>query len=113
VPGTIRNVFNRGDDAKYLALVNALRAQNGRAPIAESQLMTDEFNRVDLRVSKSFRLTGARRAEIIAQVFNVLGSDSFGIGATPWQTNALSNSFGAINTVYPRQQAELALRFVW
>ena len=113
VPGTIRDVFNRGDNAKYLALVNTWRAQNGRAPIPESQLMTDEFKRVDVRVSKSIRLTGERRAELIAQVFNLFGNDSFGVGATPWQMNATSNSFGTVPTVYPRQQAELAVRFVW
>src|SRR6266850_919571 len=113
VPGTTRDVFNRGDNVKYLALVNASRAQSGRAPIEESQLMTDEFKRVDVRVSKSIRLAGERRAELIAQVFNLFGNDSFGVGATPWQMNATSNSFGTINTVYPRQQAELAVRFVW
>ena len=113
VPGTTRNVFNRGDDAKYLALVNAWRAQNGRTPIAETQLMTDEFKRVDVRIGKQIRVGGDRRAEVIAQVFNLFGSDSYGIGATPWQANAQSNSFGTINTVYPRQQAELAVRFVW
>ncbi|HEY3158380.1 MAG TPA: carboxypeptidase regulatory-like domain-containing protein [Vicinamibacterales bacterium] len=113
VPGTTRNVFNRGDNAKYLALVNAWRAQNGRTPIPESQLMTDEFKRVDVRVSKQIRIGGERRAELIAQVFNLFGTDSFGIGATPWQMNASSNSFGTVNTVNPRQQAELAVRFVW
>ena len=113
VPGTVRNVFNRGDDAQYLALVNAWRAQNGRASIPGSQLMTDEFKRVDVRISKQVRVGGDRRAEVIAQVFNLFGNDSYGIGATPWQTNASSNSFGTINTVYPRQQAELAVRFVW
>jgi hypothetical protein len=113
VPGTTRNVFNRGDNAKYLALVNAWRAQNGRTPIPESQLMTDEFKRVDVRVSKQIRIGGERRAEFIAQVFNLFGTDSFGIGATPWQMNASSNSFGTVNTVNPRQQAELAVRFVW
>ena len=75
--------------------------------------MTDEFKRVDVRVSKSIRLSGERRAELIAQVFNLFGNDSFGVGATPWQMNALSNSFGTVPTVYPRQQAELAVRFVW
>ncbi|MBI4888755.1 MAG: TonB-dependent receptor [Acidobacteria bacterium] len=113
VPGTSRNVFNRGDDAKYLALVNTWRAQNGRAPISASQLMTDEFKRVDVRASKQVNVGGGRRAEVIAQVFNLFGTDSFGPGATPWQMNALSNSFGTINTVHPRQQAELAVRFVW
>ena len=113
VPGTTRNVFNRGDDAKYLGLVNAWRTQNGRAPIPESQLMTDEFKRIDVRISKQVKVGGDRRAEFIVQVFNLFGTDSYGIGATPWQVNALSNSFGTLNTVFPRQQAELAVRFAW
>ena len=113
VPGTTRNVFNRGDNDKYLALVNAWRTQNGRAPIAASQLMTDEFNRFDVRVSKQISLGGGRRADLIAQVFNLFGTDSFGPGANPWQLNALSNAFGTINSVHPRQQGELAIRFVW
>jgi carboxypeptidase family protein len=113
VPGTTRNVFNRGNDTEMLALVNTWRASRGLAPIAESQLMTDEFQRFDIRVSKQVGLGGGRRAEVIAQVFNLFGNDSFGVGATPWQMNATSNSFGTLNTVYPRQQAELAVRFVW
>jgi len=113
VAGTTRNVFNRGNDAEMLALVNTWRASRGLAPIAESQIMTDEFQRFDVRVSKQVSLGGGRRAELIAQVFNLFGTDSFGVGATPWQMNATSNSFGTLNTVYPRQQAELAVRFVW
>jgi hypothetical protein len=113
VPGTTKNVFNRGNDAEMVALVNTWRASRGLAPIAESQLMTDEFKRVDVRVSKQVGLGGGRRAEVIAQVFNLFGNDSFGVGATPWQMNATSNSFGTLNTVYPRQQAELAVRLVW
>ena len=113
VAGTTRNVFNRGDNDQQLALVNAWRAQNGRGPIAASQLMTDEFNRFDIRVNKQIGLGGGRRADLIAQVFNLFGTDSFGPGALPWQMNALSNAFGTIGTVHPRQQAELAIRFVW
>ena len=30
-----------------------------------------------------------------------------------WGTNALSNAFGRILQASPRQQAELAVRFVW
>src|SRR5439155_26960311 len=78
VPGTTRDVFNRGDNAKYLALVNAWRAQNVRAAIPESQLMTDEFQRVDVRISKQVNIGGDRRAEFIAQVFNLFGTDSYG-----------------------------------
>jgi hypothetical protein len=113
VPGTTRDVFNRGDNARYLALVNVWRAQNGRAAIPGNQLMTDEFQRLDVRISKQVNIGGDRRAEFIAQVFNLFGTDSYGPGATPWQMNALSNSFGTINTVFPRQQAEVAVRFVW
>ena len=112
VPGTTKSVFNRGNDAAMLAQVNAWRASRGLAPIPESQLMTDEFQRLDMRVSKQLSLGGSRRLELIGQVFNLFGTDSFGIGATPWQLNATSNSFGTINTVYPRQQAELAVRFL-
>ena len=113
VPGTTKSAFNRGDNAAQLAVVNAWRARNARAPIAESQLMTDEFKRVDMRVSKQIPIGGDRRVDVIAQVFNLFGTDSFGIGAAPWQMNALSNAFGSLNTVHPRQQAELAVRFVW
>ena len=113
VPGTTRDVFNRGNNAAMLAQVNTWRASRRLAPIAESQLMTDEFQRVDMRVSKQVSLGGGRRADLIAQVFNLLGTDSFGIGAAPWQMNATSNAFGTINTVHPRQQAELAVRLVW
>ena len=113
VPGTTKTVFNRGNDAEMLSLVNAWRATTGRAPIPESQIMTDEFQRLDLRVSKTIGLGGARRLDLIGLVFNVFGTDSFGVGATPWQMNATSNSFGTINTVYPRQQAELAVRFAF
>jgi hypothetical protein len=59
------------------------------------------------------RLGGARRAEFLAQVFNLFGTDSFGPGATPWQMNATSDAFGTLNAVHPRQQAELAVRFVF
>ena len=113
VPGTTRNVFNRGNDAQMLALVNTWRASRGLAAIGESALMTDEFQRVDVRVSKQVTLSGARRVELIAQVFNLFGTDSFGPGAAPWQMNATSNAFGTITTVHPRQQAEVALRFTW
>jgi hypothetical protein len=86
---------------------------NGRGPIQDGQLMTDEFQRFDVRMSKYVNVGGGRRLELIAQVFNLFGTDSFGVGANPWQMNALSNAFGTIGTVHPRQQGELAVRFVW
>ena len=113
VPGTTRDVFNRGNDAAMLAQVNTWRASRGLAAIAESRLMTDEFQRLDVRASKQLNLGGGRRADLIVQAFNLFGTDSFGVGAAPWQMNATSNAFGTLNTVYPRQQAEVALRLVW
>jgi hypothetical protein len=112
VPGTTRNMGNSGNNEQFLGLVNVWRAANGRAPIAADRLMTDTFNRFDVRVSKPFAFAG-RRVELIGQVFNVFGTDSYGMGAAPWTQSALSDSFGQINSVYPRQQAELAVRFVW
>ncbi|HEY3160655.1 MAG TPA: hypothetical protein VGJ78_16935, partial [Vicinamibacterales bacterium] len=111
VPGTARNVGNRGHNDTFLAAVNAWRAQNGRAPIPGSQLDMNGYNRFDLRASKAVEL-GTRRVEFIAQVFNLFGTDNLGIAGT-WQENALSNSFGRILEVQPRQQAELAVRFTF
>lgn len=113
VPGTTKNVFNRGNDDAMLALVNNWRASRGQAPIPASQIVTDEFQRVDVRVSKQIGLGGARRADVILQVFNLFGRDNYGSGALPWQMNATSNAFGTIATVNPRQQAELAVKFTW
>ena len=110
VPGTTRNVFNRGDNTALLAIVNAYRAANGRGAIPESQLDTNGVKRLDVRLSKAVRLGANQKIEFIAQVFNVLGSDTLGGIAQGWQENALSDSFGRITTVLPRQQGELAVR---
>lgn len=113
VPGTTRNMGNRGQHDAMLAAVNAWRAQNGRAPIAADQLVTDEYKRIDVRLSKAFSLGATRRVELGLQVFNLLGWDNLGGPGQGWVVNALSNSFGTINSVQPRQQAELIMRFIW
>jgi hypothetical protein len=112
VPGTTRNIGNR-DNEKLLAAVNAFRALNGRAPISANQIDTNEQNRVDVRISKAFSLAGNRRIELIGQVFNLFGTDMLGGIEQGWQENALSDSFGRLLSVQPRQQAELAIRFVF
>src|SRR5438034_11737024 len=65
---------------------------NGRAPIAASQIDTNDYNRLDVRASKAFILGGNRKVEFIAQVFNLLGRDNLGGIAQGWQDNALSDS---------------------
>ena len=109
VPGTTRNQGNRNLD---LGAVNAWRAVNGLGPVAADQIDTNRFNRFDVRVSKALPF-GTRRLEFIAQVFNIFGTDNLGGVGTGWVTNALSDSFGRILSAQPRQQGELAIRFVF
>jgi hypothetical protein len=80
--------------------------------VSKDQLDTNEYNRFDVRASKSVAV-GNRRVEVIAQVFNLFGRDNLGAIEQGWVENALSNSFGRILTVQPRQQAELAVRFTF
>ena len=108
VPGTSVNQGNRNLD---LSLVNAWRATNGLGPIAASQIDSTFYNRLDIRASKTLTLNDRRRIELIAQVFNVLGTNNLGGIGTSYVTNALSDSFGRILSAQPKQQAELAVRF--
>lgn len=112
VPGTSRNQGNRSLD---LGLVNAWRATNGLAAINPSQIDTNEYSSFDMRASKSIRVDGARKVELIAQIFNIFGHDNLlpPASSAGWVENALSDSFGRILTANNRQQAELAIRFVW
>ena len=108
VPGTTRNEGARDLDVD---LVNAYRAHNGLAPIPASHIQRSDFDSLDIRASKSFALSTGATLELIAQVFNVLGRDN--LNASGRVVNALSNSFGQIQSAGPRQQAELAVRLAW
>jgi len=108
VPGTTRNVFNRGNDAQMMARVNAYRATVGMAALPASQINTNEFYALDVRASKSIRLATDRRVELVAQVFNVLNRTNL---LAAWQTNARSAAFGTITSAANMRQAELAVRF--
>jgi len=109
VPGTTRTMGTR-DNARMLEAVNAYRAANGLALISASQIDTNKYNSLDMRVSKSFALGGNRRLELIGQVFNVFGTDNL---QADWVTNALSNAFGRSLQAFNRQQAELAVRYAF
>jgi hypothetical protein len=110
VPGTHKGQGNRDLD---MGLVNAWRASRGLGPIDPAQISTNDYNRVDARVSKAFTLGGRRRLEGIFQIFNLFGRDNLGgIGST-FQTNALSDAFGQLPTAQPRQQAEIAVRLTF
>ena len=82
--------------------VNAWRAQNGRTPIPASQIDTNEFKSFGIRVSKRFSVGVVRTIEVLAQVFNLFGTDNLGGPGQGWVENALSDSFDRINSMYPR-----------
>ena len=113
VPGTSRNQGNRGLD---LALVNAWRASNGLGAIPASQIDSNRYNSVDVRVSKAFSLGSQNtKLEVVAQMLNVFGTDNLlaSGGAGAWVENALSDAFGRVLTAFNRQQAEIGVRYAW
>jgi hypothetical protein len=114
VPGTARNVFNRGNNDAEMALVNAWRAANRLAPIAGSQINTNEYYNVDLRASKSFAVGGGRKVELSVNVFNALNRTNllFNVNSSI-VTNALASNFGQILSAYNKRQAQLGVRFTF
>ena len=107
VPGTSRNRFE-------LAAVNAWRALNRLAPISADQFDSNRFNSFDARVSKAIRLGDGRKLELIAQIFNVFGTDNLlPPGAGSYVENALSDAFGRILSAQPKQQGEVAIRYAF
>ena len=108
VPGTTRNMFNRKQQGDALSAVNAYRALSRLAPIAESQIATNEFYGLDMRATKSFAVSDTRRVEVFLQVFNVLNRKNL---LQAWTTNALSSVFGTIQSASNMRQAEVAARF--
>jgi hypothetical protein len=104
----------RGDasTATTLEKVNQWRAVRNLAPIPASQLQSSNFNRFDIRVSRSINFGGTRSVDLVAQVFNVFGRDNL-IGGTGGGAvnNALSNTFGKYTIAAPRQDAEVGISF--
>jgi hypothetical protein len=110
VPGTTRNVFNRGNDSERLSVVNEWRAGLGLSPINESQIDTNEYIGVDLRVTKSFPIRDRQQFEVIFQVFNLLDRTNL---LSSWVTNGRSNAFGTSRAAAAKRQAEVAVRFAF
>lgn len=108
VPGTTRNVFNRGDDTQAMAQVNAYRATAGLAPLAVSQINTNEYYSLDVRASKSIPIGAGRKVEVIGQIFNLLNRTNL---LALWMTNVRSNAFGTSVSAANMRQAEVAVRF--
>ena len=110
VPGTTRNVFNRGNDATALALINAWRTTNNLPALSASQLNTNDYYSLDMRASKGFQIRSSQKVELIIQVFNLMNRKNL---LAAWQTNALSPAFGAIPSAANMRQAEVAARFTF
>ena len=114
VPGATTNMGGRDEHgtAKLLELVNAWRTVRGLKTIPASQLESSSYNRVDVRVSRSFAIHGEQSVELSAQVLNLFGRDNL-IGGTggAFTNNALSNAYGTYSVAGARQEAEIGIRF--
>jgi hypothetical protein len=109
-PGVTRNSGSRD---LSLGDVNAWRASRNLAPIADSQIDSSRINIVDMRVSKSVRVSAAR-VLVMVQAFNLFNTRNllaqYGGGR---QGNSLSASFGRILTARPARQIELGAKIAW
>jgi hypothetical protein len=121
VPGVPKNVHHVSE---LLPSVNAWRASwnaakatpanpNPYPAIPASQIQNTFYNQFDARISKEFAIRERFRLEAIAHVFNVFGTDNFGGPGASEVTNSLSSTFGEMSAALPRQQGELAVRFVF
>jgi hypothetical protein len=114
VPGTARNVFNRGNNDAEMASVNAWRALNRLAPLPASQIDANDYYGLDLRASKQLAIGGGRKLELSLNVFNVLNRTNLLSNVnSSIITNALAPNFGQIQSSYPKRQAQLGVRFTF
>ena len=93
-----------------LDAVNELRVSRGLTPVSE--VTCPGFANVDLRLSKSVRIKGSHRIELIAQLFNVFNRANFGTpvgGATSSLFGQVTNLLANINA--PSRQVEFAIRY--
>ena len=67
-----------------------------------------------MRASKSIKVAGSAKVELLAQVFNLFNTKNlqsqYGGGRV---SNSLSATFGKINTARDGTQGELAIRLLW
>ena len=111
VPGTTKNLHSIGT---LLAEVNNWRVNTeGLNAIPRSQIQSSFYNQLDMHVNKNIQLSERYRLQLIGQLFNVFGTDNFGGVGSTQQANASSASFGTISSALPRQQGELAARFIF
>jgi len=74
-----------------------------------SMLASGRYNELDIRAARGFNLGESRHLDVIAQVFNVMGTYNY----TGITTSLSSLSWGQPTGAGPLQQAELALHFTF
>jgi hypothetical protein len=90
--------------------INAFR-QSRNLP-AVSDVVCPGFANVDMRLSKSFRFSGAQDLEVIAQLFNIANRANYNVP----NNNITAATFGQSTSILPNinapsRQVELALRY--
>ena len=109
------DIANNGPGARFEFLEH-LPAERRPTHFAyyPSWMGTNEFYGVDLRASKSVRVAGTARVELVAQLFNLFNTKNlqsqYGGGRVG---NALSANFGRILTARDGTQGELAIKVAW
>jgi hypothetical protein len=96
-----------------LAAVNVWRASQSLAPIPLSQIESNRYIQFDARISKDFNIGERYTIEAIGQLFNVFGTNNYGGVGVAQITNASSSTFGTFSAAQPKQQGELAVRFIF
>jgi hypothetical protein len=91
-----------------LDIINAFRAARGLSQVTLDELgQQNHYFSVDVRVSKSFRLGGARSLELMAEVFNLFDRVNFG---SPNGT-LTSPTFLQLSSTSEAREAQFGVRF--
>jgi hypothetical protein len=77
LPAGIPITVGRERVDESLAAINAFRATLALAPIDRSLLLLDPYRTLDLRVTKTIRLGGRHRLELLGEAFNVTNHVNF------------------------------------
>ena len=99
-----------------LAAINAFRATQGLAPMDRSLLLLDPYRSLDLRLTKTIRIGGTRRIELLVEGFNLTNHVNFRppLGSQPQDGVSLNTASALVRTAArDARQMQWGLRYVF